>query len=31
MLEGQTVTVIFFRNGKVWQTQLTRPGNMPRI
>lgn len=31
MLEGQTVTVIFFRNGKVWQTQLTRPGNMTSI
>lgn len=28
MLEGQTVTVLFYRNGKVWQTQLTRPGDM---
>lgn len=31
MLEGQTVTVLFYRNGKVWQTQLTRPGNMTSI
>ena len=25
--EGETVTVLFFRNGAVWQTQLTRPSN----
>ena len=27
LLEGQAVTVLFYRNGKVWQTQLTRPGD----
>ncbi len=31
MLEEQTVTVLFYRNGKVWQTLLTRPGNMTSI
>ena len=25
--DGETVTVLFFRNGAVWQTQLTRPSN----
>lgn len=25
--EGTTVTVLFYRNGKVWQTQLTRPSD----
>ena len=27
MAEGQTVTVLFYRNGKVWQTQLTWPSS----
>ena len=25
--DGETVTILFFRNGAVWQTQLTRPSN----
>ncbi len=29
--EGQTVTVLFYRNGGVWQTQLTRPGTASSI
>ena len=31
MAEGQTVTVLFYRNGGVWQTQLTRPSTASSI
>ncbi|MBR6954768.1 MAG: PDZ domain-containing protein [Clostridia bacterium] len=31
MAEGDTVTVLFFRNGSVWQTQLTRPSTASSI